>query len=73
MARNQYEEKKVLSLTLCPYAVFYQYFTLIRVFEYYQLKHNFHYNIIFGIQEVKHNCNTKLSSNNLLNMHAPNL
>ena len=45
-----------------------QYFTLIRVFKYYRLKHSLHYYRLFGTQEVRHNYNTRFSSNNNLNM-----
>ena len=45
-----------------------QYFTLIRSFKYYRLKHVLHYYRLFGTQEVRHNYNTRISSNNNLNM-----
>ena len=44
------------------------YCTLIRVFKYYRLKHSLHCYRLFGTQEVRHNYNTRFSSNNNLNM-----
>ena len=45
-----------------------RYLTLFRVFRYYRLKLSFQYYRLFGTQEVRHNYNTRFSSNNNLDM-----